>query len=70
MKEHKKQVIRNLLEEFEFYIWNNDWEFSEKNYEKVVYELYESIEEEKPDDIYHYVKDFLIKNYPFHWEYK
>ena len=70
MKEHKKQVIRNLLEEFEFYIWNNEWEFSENNYQKVVDELYQAIESEKPDDVYHYVKDFLIKNYPFHWEYK
>ena len=64
MKEHKQQVIRNLLENFDFYIWNTDWEFSEKSYERVVDELYESIEEEKPDDVYHYVKDYLIKNYP------
>lgn len=36
---------------------------------KPLEELYEAIEDEKPDDVYHYVKDFLIKNYPYHGDY-
>lgn len=65
-KEEKLEVIWEMLEHFWFYIWNSDWEFSEKNYEKVKEDLYEAIEDEKPFPILTYVGEYLQKNYPFH----
>lgn len=65
-KEEKLEAIWEMLEYYEFYIWNNVWEFSERNYIKVIEELYEAIEEDKPYIVLEYVWEYLKKNYSYH----
>jgi hypothetical protein len=67
---YKQALTRNIdyhLEQLWFYIWNNDWEFSEKKWDKVVEEIFEYIKEYKwKYNEKNIIKKYLQKHYPNH----
>lgn len=65
MKEQKIELIRGMLDWLGFQMCNPDWEYSEKDTEKVVEEIYEAIESDEPEVIAPYILEYIQKNYPF-----
>ena len=67
IKKLDRKNISEHLENLWFYIWNSDGEFSEKNWNKVVDEVLQYIEEYEWEynekDI---IKEYVQKHYPYH----
>ena len=60
-----KDLITWILEWLQFDICNNDWEHSDKDYERVVDEIYNAMLDEEEEDPREYILEYLKKNYPF-----
>ena len=45
--------ISDVLETLNFYVWNKDWEFSEKQCTEVIEEIYDAIQDDKPEIPFH-----------------
>ena len=69
MKQYFKTILNELiidkLNDIWFYIWNSYWEFSIKDFDKVVDEISDAILDEKPKNIYSYIEEYIKINYPF-----
>ena len=57
--------ISDVLETLNFYVWNRDWEFSEKQWAEVIEEIYDAIQDDKPEIPFTYIKEYVEKIYPF-----
>ena len=60
-----KQQISETLDTLWFYIGNPDWEFSEKAFDRVVEEIYDSIDT-KVDPVERFTEEYVRKFYPYH----